>query len=68
METETLDKMYLEWSQFTKARTAREIAMGQALKSIAGWKAVNLNGEYEHGLRDIIRSITDCAVAALALD
>jgi len=25
METETLDKLYLEWSQFTKARTAREI-------------------------------------------
>lgn len=25
METETLDKMYLEWSQFTRARTAREV-------------------------------------------
>lgn len=24
METETLDKLYLEWSQFTKARTALE--------------------------------------------
>lgn len=25
-DTETLDKLYLEWSQFTSARTAREIA------------------------------------------
>lgn len=25
MESETLDKLYLEWSQFTSARTAREI-------------------------------------------
>lgn len=27
MQTETLDKLYLEWSQFTKARTAREIKL-----------------------------------------
>lgn len=25
MDTETLDKLYLEWSQFTKATTAREL-------------------------------------------
>jgi hypothetical protein len=36
-----------------------------ALESIAGWRKVNIQGEYEHGLRDIIRSITDCAAAAL---
>lgn len=24
MTTETLDKLYLEWSQFTKARTGKE--------------------------------------------
>ena len=24
-DTETLDKLYLEWSQFTEARTSREI-------------------------------------------
>lgn len=33
--TETLDKLYLEWSQFTSARNAREIdadvAMGNAM-------------------------------------
>jgi hypothetical protein len=31
METETLDKLFLEWSQFTVARTAREIALTAAL-------------------------------------
>ena len=36
-----------------------------AIKSIAAWRSVNIAGEYEHSLRDIIRSITDCAQAAL---
>ncbi|MGY3359793.1 hypothetical protein ACVWZK_006456 [Bradyrhizobium sp. GM0.4] len=36
-----------------------------ALENIADWRNVNISGEYEHGLRDIIRSIVDCAVAAL---
>jgi hypothetical protein len=36
-----------------------------ALESIADWRNVNISGEYEQGLRDIIRSIVDCAVAAL---
>lgn len=30
-ETETLDKLYLEWSQFTSARTSREIEMKKLL-------------------------------------
>lgn len=34
-QTETLDKLYLEWSQFTNARTAREIKMEKALRWIA---------------------------------
>ncbi len=33
--TETLDRLYLEWSQFTKARTAREIEMLAVLRHIA---------------------------------
>lgn len=41
------------------------IRLRAALESIAGWRNVNIAGEYEHGLRDIIRSITDCAAAAL---
>lgn len=32
-ETETLDKLYLDWSQFTRARTQREIRMHNALKA-----------------------------------
>lgn len=31
METETLDKIYLEWSQFTGARTGRELKLKKAL-------------------------------------
>ena len=41
MQTETLDKLYLEWSQYTNARTAREIrtqnqvdALREALQNI----------------------------------
>lgn len=41
MTTETLDKLYLEWSQFTKARTFREIAMLGALRDV------------EHSLKDL---------------
>lgn len=35
MDTETLDKLYLEWSQFTKAETAREMKLRRALREIA---------------------------------
>jgi hypothetical protein len=31
MATETLDRLYLEWSQFTTARTARELDLIAAL-------------------------------------
>lgn len=34
MTTETLDKLYLEWSQLTQARTGREIKMRRALEAI----------------------------------
>lgn len=34
METSTLDKLYLEWSQFTGARTGREIALAKAGQSV----------------------------------
>lgn len=36
-----------------------------ALENIADWRNVNISGEYEHGLRDIIRSIVDSAVTVL---
>lgn len=31
MQTETIDKLYLELSQFTEARTAREIKLREAV-------------------------------------
>jgi len=34
MQTETMDKLYLEYSQITKARTARELSMLTALNRI----------------------------------
>ena len=33
-ETETLDKLYLEWSQFTQAKTAREIQLQARLDAV----------------------------------
>lgn len=32
-DTETLDRLYLEWSQFTHAKTAREIELYDALSA-----------------------------------
>jgi hypothetical protein len=47
-------------------RSADELQrLRSALEGIADWRNVNISGEYEHGLRDIIRSIVDSAVAAL---
>ena len=37
--TETLDKLYLEWSQFTKAKTARELWLIQMIKDIGNAKS-----------------------------
>ncbi len=34
LETETLDRLFLEWSQFTKARTAREKDANDAASKI----------------------------------
>ena len=35
--TETLDKLYLEWSQFTKAETAKEIALKKIIEGFLTW-------------------------------
>lgn len=52
-----------EAAQNSSASTA--LRYRNALESIADWRNVNISGEYEHGLRDIIRSIVDSAVDAL---
>ena len=41
-------------------------AMRTALEIIRDWQNVRIADEHEHSLRDIIRSITDCADRALA--
>ncbi|RWD00136.1 MAG: hypothetical protein EOS58_30615 [Mesorhizobium sp.] len=43
-ETETLDKIYLEWSQFTKARTSRELAMADMLDRCEWWLSTHPEG------------------------
>lgn len=37
MTFETIDKMYLEWSQITRARTGREIRLFQAAKQVCAY-------------------------------
>ncbi|MCI5045463.1 MAG: hypothetical protein MRY72_12260 [Aquisalinus sp.] len=41
MQTETLDKLYLEWSQYTGARTGREIALAGALEQLLNYFDAN---------------------------
>ena len=41
------------------------LRLRRALQSIAGFGSVNLNSEWDGGLRDIIRSMTGCALDAL---
>lgn len=49
--TETLDKLYLEWSQFTGARTARELAYRHALRHIQS----KVNEDLAFYIRDKLR-------------
>lgn len=35
VQTETLDKLYLEWSQFTQAKTSKEIKLASLLDEIS---------------------------------
>ena len=44
MNTETLDKLYLEWSQFTRAKTASELRLINALHNICLIEAQNQKG------------------------
>jgi hypothetical protein len=48
MTTETLDKLYLEWSQFTRARTERELKMARALADIANSNPNRFSDPIEH--------------------
>lgn len=54
--TETLDRIYLEWSQFTRARTKRDLAL-QAI--IAHWDEFGP----EHGFEEVIERARGALVA-----
>lgn len=41
MTTETLDKLYLEWSNFTKARTGREMMLVATCHKISECNSLN---------------------------
>lgn len=54
-ETETLDKLYLEWSQFTKARNHREIAVREQAKNLrAIIEGLGMHGTEMHMLANDI--------------
>lgn len=61
MTTETLDKIYLEWSQFTSARTAREIAM---LNQVELLRAVLLQCKHGASYDDEFGDVIDAALRA----
>lgn len=58
---ENMERLEAEIARLT---AERDVAVA-ALESIAGFGSVNMAGEWEGGLRDIIRSMTDCARGAL---
>ena len=66
MDTETLDKVYLEWSQFTKAKTVKEILLEaenarlrEALVKLRDCDFVITPADRMDAVRDIAR----CALA-----
>ena len=58
MTTETLDKLYLEWANFTDARNAREIAAKQiaqaCLDRLAGMPETSDTLRLQMDLRNLI--------------
>lgn len=63
MDTETLDRLYLEWSQFTGARNGREINLRSALDQIL---AIAKAGRSSENQREIaLRNIEHYAATAL---
>lgn len=57
--TETLDKLYLEWSQFTKARTGKEQLLLSTLHQIVRCDALD---DAKALARNAIESLTGAAM------
>ena len=56
-DTETLDRLYLEWSQFTSARTKREAAYAKFISDIAVHD--NVPKSVQALARNIIKNMND---------
>lgn len=50
METEIIDKLFLELSQFTKAKTKRELELEEEIEEVLKWR--NFDGD---GISDPLR-------------
>lgn len=61
MTTETLDKLYLEWSQFTEARTSRETDLLDLATNMAGLDDAILRTANLAVLRQTIRELREDA-------
>ena len=48
INTETLDKLYLEWSQFTDARTERELELARLYDELIMQVQMKYPGETRH--------------------
>jgi hypothetical protein len=62
---DSLNGSVWELGQELETADARIAVLEKALESIAAWGSVSIAGEWEHGLRDIIRANVDVARAAL---
>ena len=56
-DTETLDKLYLEWSQFTAARNSRELAALDLLRGIKFRFALKLKPDEKKKLKLMIEQL-----------
>lgn len=56
MQTETLDRLYLEWSQFTKAKTRRELELEKAIEAAYGalWHDTSKTSEQARFARGVL--------------
>ena len=57
MDTETLDKLYLEWSQFTKAKTKHEIYLESTLNNALHMCETRTLGDVMSFLRAVCKDL-----------
>ena len=57
-DTETLDKLYLEWSQFTDARNKRELAALDLLQGIKFRHGLKLKPDEKKAINTLITQLS----------